>query len=55
MLKQTAGFIIGVLLLCLSLLVLNTSVINHSSAIILFVAALLIIGVTELTIKIGKK
>ncbi|MFD2695846.1 hypothetical protein [Sporolactobacillus shoreicorticis] len=53
--KQSAGFIIGILLLLLSLVIFNSGASNNNAALSLFVAALLIIGVTELTIKIGKK
>ncbi|MCQ2011212.1 MAG: hypothetical protein ABF629_03875 [Sporolactobacillus sp.] len=53
--KQSAGFIIGVLLLLLSLVIFNVGASDNTTALSLFVAALLIIGVTELTIKIGKK
>jgi hypothetical protein len=53
--KQTAGFILGILLLCLSLTLFNYGSSNDTAALSLLIASLLIIGVTELTTKMGKK
>lgn len=53
--KQTAGFILGILLLCLSLAIYNNGASNDTVALSLLVVSLLIIGVTELMTKMGKK
>ncbi|MCO7176906.1 hypothetical protein ACFP7A_12690 [Sporolactobacillus kofuensis] len=53
--KKPAGYIIGVLLLCLSLVIYNTQSVNHLFAIGLLIVSLTIIGMTELTVKLEKK
>ncbi|BBN97335.1 hypothetical protein [Sporolactobacillus terrae] len=53
--KRSAGFIIGILLFLFSLVILNDQTVSHTSAMILFALSLLILGATELFVKLGKK